>query len=75
MNSDCDSRTANLIRKEVQRTLQETYGSVFLLEISSIIHDEDTVAVQGVFQARPFQAETPFAMKIPRVDGLLDYFL
>jgi hypothetical protein len=74
MNTDCDLRIANLVRKEVQRTLQESYGSVFLLEISSIKHEGDTVTVQGVFQ-RPFQPEMPFVVRMPGVDGPLDYFL
>jgi hypothetical protein len=74
MNVDHDLRIANLIRKEVQRTLEESYGSVLLLEISSIEHKGDTVTVIGVCQ-RPFQPETPFVVKMPRVDGPLDDFL
>jgi len=74
MNVDYDSRTAKLIRKEVQRTLQEIHGPVFLLEISSIETEEETVTVQGIFQ-RPSQPETPFLVTMPRVDGPLDRFL
>lgn len=75
MIADCDRRIAKLIQREVLQTLRESYGSVYVLEITKIEHHEDVVNVFGWFQVEAFKPEHQFAVELPRVDGPLDYFL
>jgi hypothetical protein len=49
MIADGDQRIAKLIRREVLETLRESYGSVYVLEITKIEHHEDVVNVFGWF--------------------------
>jgi len=75
MIADCDLRTRRLIEKEVQRELEEQYGSIFQLTLFKITHENDQVTVLGEFTAKPGEQSNRFAMVMPRVDGPLDYFL
>jgi hypothetical protein len=75
MIADCDVRTSNLIRREVQQELEREYGPIFELTLQKITHEEDQVIVIGEFVVTPGEMEKRFAMTMPRLDGPLDYFL
>ncbi len=75
MIADCDLRTTNLIKKRVQRELQQIYGSMLELEVHKIQHEGNNVKVLGELMAQDGEDRMPFAIVMNRVDGPLDSFL
>jgi hypothetical protein len=75
MIADCDLRTVNLIKKDVQSALEEMYGPILELELHKIKHEGGRVNVLGVLTAQAGERQIPFAIVMDRVDGPLDYFL
>jgi hypothetical protein len=75
MISDCDIRTTQkLIEKHVLAQMQESYGPSCEVELDTITHKENRVAVTG-WVVVPYRDPVPFLTHIARVDGPLDRFL
>ena len=75
MIADCDLRTQKLVENAVAEDLKKSHGPHCVIELISIRHQEDQVVIQGAFADKPGEEMKRFAMKIPRVDGPLDYFI